>query len=368
MFLNTEQIRDRLSKGDLVIDPIIEETQVASFTVDLRLGTEFIRLPSPQVILHEKQPTQEATNEVILVELGQSIQIPPGAGLIGSTLEYLKIPVDLAGLLFSRAAWARVGVVTTTLTVDPGFQGKLVLPIFNHGNMPVILQPGIRIMQIGFGRVESSLAFAGAKYVHSVGPSFTFGRPQPDKDLEMLKARIAERDQRLTSTYTPKQSMKQLLNQTIEATGTSKGKVLEEFATEVFHTIQGLQIISRNQRLMAEEFDLYLQNNIDEGFWRFLGSPIIVECKNWSKKVGAREISILFDKLASVGPDAKTAILIAPLGVSGDEYADALAKIREKRQAGRYIIVLDQEALEDIASGVQATKVIERCYVRILII
>src|SRR4030042_1927511 len=136
MFLNKLEIQNRLLQGDLVIDPLIEETQLGSFTVDLRLGTEFVKFPSTQVVIGESQFPRHS-DKVIITELGQQIQIPPGTGLLGTTLEYLKMPVDLAGVLFSRSSWGRIGLATDTLTVDPRFQGQLVVPIFNLGNIPV---------------------------------------------------------------------------------------------------------------------------------------------------------------------------------------------------------------------------------------
>jgi Restriction endonuclease len=90
------------------------------------------------------------------------------------------------------------------------------------------------------------------------------------------------------------------------------------------------------------------------------GSPIIVECKNWTEKVGAREIGVLLDKLHSVSPDAKAGILVAPNGITGDSYSDAVLKIREARQRGRYILVLDLKDLEDIAKGMSLSDVVQK--------
>jgi len=366
MFLNRIQIQERLRRGNLVIDPLIEETQLGSFTVDLRFGTEFLKPTNPQDVIGQSQVPQP-TDEIMVAELGHQVQISPGEVWLCTTLEYLKMPEDLAGILFWRSIWGRIGLATNTLTIDPTFQGKLTVPIFNYGPFSVYLYPGTRFLRIAFAQVESYSDSITTKFVAAKEPQFSSIELR-DEDLEQIKEKITERDRRLTSTYTPKRSIKEMLEVALKATGPDKGKSLEEFAEELFRTVKGLHIISRNQRLLAEELDLYLQNNINEGFWRLLGSPIIVECKNWSNKVGAREISVLYDKLFSVGPDAKTSILMAPLGITGDQYSDAVLKIREKRQAGRYIILLDREALDEIASGIQATKVIEKCYRKTLII
>jgi deoxycytidine triphosphate deaminase len=41
MFLNREQILERMKKGELIIDPAPNEYQIGIFTVDLRLGTQW---------------------------------------------------------------------------------------------------------------------------------------------------------------------------------------------------------------------------------------------------------------------------------------------------------------------------------------
>jgi hypothetical protein len=159
-----------------------------------------------------------------------------------------------------------------------------------------------------------------------------------------------------------------LLRQVIAAELPAKGEALEQFALRLFQNIKGLRVIKKDARLQAEQIDLLIANDISAGFWRFAGSPLVVECKNGVQRVGAREIGVLFDKLDSIGPDAKTAILIAPNGVSGTPERDALLKIREKRQRGRYIIILDREALNEIAASGRVSQVIEHKYDELLLI
>jgi Holliday junction resolvase-like predicted endonuclease len=76
-----------------------------------------------------------------------------------------------------------------------------------------------------------------------------------------------------------------------------KGPLLEALMEELFAGVEGLSVVKRNARLRAEEIDLIVKNNLGNGFWQIAGSPILVECKNRSGKTGAREISVLVDKL-----------------------------------------------------------------------
>jgi Holliday junction resolvase-like predicted endonuclease len=158
------------------------------------------------------------------------------------------------------------------------------------------------------------------------------------------------------------------LTKTLEADEATKGKLLETLIEDIFTGVEGLTVMKRNARLRAEEIDLIVRNNLTNGFWRMAGSPVIVECKNWSGKVGAREISILLEKLQALSPDAKTGILVSPNGITGDFARDAALKVREARQRGRYILVLDAGDLRRIVEGASLEHVIEKKYEQLLLI
>jgi hypothetical protein len=147
-----------------------------------------------------------------------------------------------------------------------------------------------------------------------------------------------------------------------------KGPLLEALMEELFAGVEGLSVVKRNARLRAEEIDLIVKSSLGNGFWQIAGSPILVECKNRSGKTGAREISVLVDKLQAISPDAKTGILVAPNGITGDSTRDAVLKIREARQRGRYILVFDREDLRQMVEGAPLEDIIERKYEQLLLI
>jgi Holliday junction resolvase-like predicted endonuclease len=196
---------------------------------------------------------------------------------------------------------------------------------------------------------------------------FTPSLPFPTK-IESLKATLEEVAPQRSSDAITNQSLAKRLSEVLAAKGPKKGKALEELMASLFASLKGLQILKRNACLQAEELDLIIKNDLTTGFWRIAGSPLIVECKNWSGKVGAREISVLVEKLQALSPDAKAGIMVALNGVSGDSYSDAMLKIREARQRGRYVLVLEYKDLEEVASGISLAQVIERKYDAIVLI
>jgi len=236
-------------------------------------------------------------------------------------------------------------------------------------DIPIVLYPGLRIVHLCLaGVAQLADGTREVKYSPTVGLGLSHGLLSIDPDFLKIRELIERRSQDIEPICERRPGLHELLYALIKAQPAVKGEALEQFALRLFNNIKGLHIIKKNARLRAEELDLLISNDITEGFWRFAGSPIVVECKNWARSVGAREIGIVSDKLASISPDAKTGIILAPNGVSGTPERDALLKIREKRQHGQYIIVLDRAALEEIATSGRASPVIERKYNELLLI
>lgn len=370
MFLSVNEILARLRKSDLMIEPEPDEIQLGAFTVDCRLGTQFRYFPSAELFHNDAFDPIKAdstdrhfpSSPLVTVEFAECIVIKAHSALLAVTLELIQTPSDLATFILPRPAWERLGLTIVPSIVHPGFKGKLALSLHNLGNIPLALYPGIRIIQLAFAEIQS---VAGNKYEHKY--SFVtepqFGRIYLDHEFAKIREIKVERDRRQRALHSERISHDELqrtINGVFQESNFQKGKALENLAAEIFGSIKGLKIFRVNARLHAEEIDLLLENNITVGFWRFAGTPIVVECKNWSQKVGAREVSVLFDNLVSLGPKVCTGILIAPGGVTGDSHSNAVLKVREKRLLGRDIIILDKADLEEIAQGAHPVEVIDK--------
>lgn len=143
-------------------------------------------------------------------------------------------------------------------------------------------------------------------------------------------------------------------------TNKEKKDTLENLADFLFSSIRGIEVIDRNVRTSAEEIDLLLKNESNNLFWRQLGSPLLVECKNWSKKIGTDEVIIFKDKLES--HDIKVGILIAVKGITGTKRKDAVLKMREYKQRGFRIVLLTGEDVEDMCDGGNPTDKLQEKY------
>ena len=103
----------------------------------------------------------------------------PGEFVLGSTLEVVSIPDDLAARLEGKSSLGRLGLLThsTAWFVDPGFSGHITLELSNVANLPITLWPGMKIGQLCMFRLTSpsehpyGSAVYGSRYQDQRGPT-----------------------------------------------------------------------------------------------------------------------------------------------------------------------------------------------------
>lgn len=146
--MNSTELENRL-----VVTPLLDEQQIGPASIDLRLGSEFVEIRRREESLldtfSESPASANKREERVVVPLGESLVLHPGQFVLGSTLEFIRMPPHLAGQVLSRSSWARQGlIVATAVTVQPGYGGVLTLEIVNMGPIPMALYPGLRIAQL----------------------------------------------------------------------------------------------------------------------------------------------------------------------------------------------------------------------------
>lgn len=150
--------RLNLEVGDaesLVITPLLQEDDVMgkesdTDAVDLRLGTYFL-LPQvpPQPFFFPSRSFAKSTHFRVHVPLGSYLVVPAHQTVLGSTLEFLKLPSDLCGQILTKSSIARTFMVIETAPwIHPCYRGSLTLEIANVSNTPLLLYPGRLIGQL----------------------------------------------------------------------------------------------------------------------------------------------------------------------------------------------------------------------------
>ena len=149
----------------IFVSPLIDVgTQLGPSSLDLRLGFDLVGTralqathidlagPEAREILREQKPRYFDRQRL---DPDGNFVLHPGAFLLASTLEFIRLPSDIAGRLEGRSSFGRLGlqVHATAGFVDPGFEGVLTFELINSGKLPIKVFPGIRLGQICFFHV-----------------------------------------------------------------------------------------------------------------------------------------------------------------------------------------------------------------------
>lgn len=67
----------------------------------------------------------------------------PKTFLLAVTLEWIRVPLHLAGMITGKSSWGRRGLIVETAPgIHPGFTGCLTLELTNVGEIPIAISPG----------------------------------------------------------------------------------------------------------------------------------------------------------------------------------------------------------------------------------
>jgi len=145
-----------------------------------------------------------------------------------------------------------------------------------------------------------------------------------------------------------KDLLKDLLQRVEQAqTNMEKKATLENLSEELFGSVEGFEVLP-SRRTVTGELDRIIRNeHTSHPFLLGLGSHILVECKNWFKKVGAGHIRIFLDKMDE--HRCKAGVILAKNGISGKGVREAIGRIRSKyQQNGIITIVLSKDDLKKV--------------------
>ena len=178
MLLSDRDIRAEVEAGRLAVEPW-DPVLVQPSSVDVRLD-RFFRVFNNSRYTHI-DPAQQQDDLTTLVEPegDEPFVLHPGEFVLGSTLEVVTLPDDLAGRLEGKSSLGRLGLLThsTAGFIDPGFTGHITLELSNVANLPIKLWPGMKIGQLCLFRLSSAAehpygsAVYGSRYQGQRGPT-----------------------------------------------------------------------------------------------------------------------------------------------------------------------------------------------------
>ena len=149
MLLSDRDIHSEIDAKRVALEPF-EPTMVQPSSVDVRLDRFFRVFENHRYPHIDPAADQPDLTRMVEPEGDEPFILHPGEFVLGSTLEQVGIPPDLAARLEGKSSLGRLGLMThsTAGFLDPGFTGHVTLELSNVANLPITLYPGMRIGQI----------------------------------------------------------------------------------------------------------------------------------------------------------------------------------------------------------------------------
>jgi len=178
MLLSDRDILAEVDANRVVLDPWDPELLQPS-SIDVRLDRYFRVFNNSQYTHIDPARQQDDLTTLVEPKDHDPFVLHPGEFVLGSTLEVVTLPDDLAGRLEGKSSLGRLGLLThsTAGFIDPGFTGHITLELSNVANLPITLWPGMKIGQLCLFRLSSAAehpygsAQSGSRYQGQRGPT-----------------------------------------------------------------------------------------------------------------------------------------------------------------------------------------------------
>jgi dCTP deaminase len=178
MLLSDRDITAAIAEGRLGIEPY-DAGLVQPSSIDVRLDRYFRVFNNARYTHIDPAQQQDDLTTLVEPDGDEPFVLHPGEFVLGSTLEVVSVPDDLAARLEGKSSLGRLGLLThsTAGFVDPGFSGHITLELSNVANLPITIYPGMKIGQISFFRLSTAAetpygsSRTGSKYQGQRGPT-----------------------------------------------------------------------------------------------------------------------------------------------------------------------------------------------------
>jgi len=150
MILSDVTLTKMIENGELIMKSEKVKPHIGPTSVDLHLGSNFLSVEDKEmslITLDDQIKYREINAE--------TVTIPAHHFLLATTEEYVKLPAHITGFVEGRSSIGRIGLfIQNAGFIDPGFEGKITLELYNANSLPIKLQAGRRICQIVFSTLD----------------------------------------------------------------------------------------------------------------------------------------------------------------------------------------------------------------------
>ncbi|MGF1616945.1 MAG: dCTP deaminase [Acidimicrobiia bacterium] len=178
MIYSDRTIKESISSGKIAIEPY-EPSYVQPSSVDLRVGNGFRVFVNHRYSEIDPRAPQADLTQLVEVDDEEPFMLHPGEFVLGSTLERVRLGVDVVARLEGKSSLGRLGLLihSTAGFIDPGFEGHITLELSNVATLPIAIYPGMKIGQISFYQMTTAAEYPygspelGSKYQGQSGPT-----------------------------------------------------------------------------------------------------------------------------------------------------------------------------------------------------
>lgn len=178
MLLSDRDLRAEIDSGRVAVDPY-DPAMVQPSSIDVRIDRYFRVFHNSRYTHIDVAREMDDLTELVEPKGDDPFLLHPGEFVLGSTLECVTLPDDIAARLEGKSSLGRLGLLThsTAGFIDPGFTGHVTLELSNVANLPITLYPGMKIGQICFFRLSSPAekpyghGATGSRYQGQRGPT-----------------------------------------------------------------------------------------------------------------------------------------------------------------------------------------------------
>ncbi len=156
MLLSDRDLLSEIDNQRVAIEPFDPE-MIQPSSIDVRLDRWFRVFENHRYPHIDPSIEQADLTRLIEPDGDDPFILHPGEFVLGSTLEVISLPDDIAGRLEGKSSLGRLGLLThsTAGFIDPGFSGHITLELSNVATLPIKLFPGMKIGQLCLFRLSS---------------------------------------------------------------------------------------------------------------------------------------------------------------------------------------------------------------------
>ncbi len=161
MILNDRVLSDYIRQGKIVdaekskLDQDAILNQVNPNSIDLTLDWRFLQSPwwvKGDPLFHyppEEQEASQYTRSWTPISSRDGYILEPGHTVLAGTREWISMPDDCCGQLFTKSSLGRMFINHMMAgVIDAGFEGRLTLEFKNEGRHRIKLAYGSRVVQL----------------------------------------------------------------------------------------------------------------------------------------------------------------------------------------------------------------------------